>query len=144
MVRYTLLDNGFCVCEVDTLSGKDKQITFFFENAEAGSVLSVTYADKQYYRPLDNGYASVPAPTQSCRIKVCVLNDGNVLYETYLTAILYKDNVVVSCDLDDLQEQIRKTRKAIADLTKLNAELTEQVRELDDKLNKLYEGYDID
>ena len=145
MIRYKLLDNGFCVFEVE-IDDTCKELEFMIDGATNDAALTVRYVpqEREYFRPIENGKAKVPAPDRDCKMLVSVLKDGNVSHATSLNVIVLHNRIVVTYDLDEIQEMVTKSQQKITELSDENKRLDERITKCEERLEKFYEGYDIE
>ena len=102
------------------------------------------------YKILSDGLCGIEIDwlNGSTKVTVAVL-DGSVRAQRWFCEGFYANRlsgnaaVLIYPDDMDMQKKIAKLQEDVSDLTAANKELSDKYSELETKLNKLLEGYDI-
>lgn len=123
-----------------SFTGAPDKATAIFERSDGESA----------YRALSDGLCGIESEWLDGSIKVTVaVLDGSVraqrwFCESFCAKRLSGSGAVLIYPDDmDMQRKIAKLQEEVSDLTTANKELSDKYTELETKLNKLLEGYDI-
>lgn len=123
-----------------SFTGAPDKATVIFERGDGESA----------YRALSDGLCGIESDwlDGSMKVTVAVL-DGSVRAQRWFCESFYAKHikecggVLVYPDDMDMQKKIAELQEGVSDLAAVNRKLSDKYAELETKLNKLLEGYDI-
>lgn len=127
------------------------ELKFSFKNAPLNSTAIFERCDgESTYRDLHEGLCSIDSDwlNGSMKVTVAVL-DGSLREQRWFCEHFYArrckecEGVLIYPDDTDIQRKIVELQEDVSDLAASNKELSDKYSELEKKLNKLLEGYDI-
>lgn len=150
-MEYKLLNsnNGVIMTRAPELIGDMLYISFTGAPDKATAIFERSDGESAY-RALSDGLCGIKSDWLDGSIKVTVaVLDGSVRAQRWFcegfcakrltdcgAVIIYPDDM-------DMQKKIAKLQEEVSDLTAAKNELSDKYSELEAKLNKLLEGYDI-
>ena len=150
-MEYKLLNsnNGVIMTRAPELIGDMLYISFTGAPDKATAIFERSDGESAY-RALSDGLCGIESDwlNGSTKVTVAVL-DGSVRAQRWFCEGFYARHikecggVLVYPDDMDMQKKIAKLQEEVFDLTAAKNELSDKYSELETKLNKLLEGYDI-
>lgn len=150
-MEYKLLNsnNGVIMTRAPELIGDMLYISFTGAPDKATAIFERSDGESAY-RALSDGLCGIKSDWLDGSIKVTVaVLDGSVRAQRWFCEGFYAKRltdcgaVLIYPDDMDMQKKIAKLQEEVSDLTAANNELSDKYSELETKLNKLLEGYDI-
>lgn len=150
-MEYKLLNsnNGVIMTRAPELIGDMLYISFTGAPDKATAIFERSDGESAY-RALSDGLCGIESDWLDGSIKVTVaVLDGSVRAQRWFCEGFYAKRltdcgaVLIYPDDMDMQKKIAKLQEEVSDLTAANNELSDKYSELETKLNKLLEGYDI-
>ena len=150
-MEYKLLNsnNGVIMTRAPELIGDMLYISFTGAPDKATAIFERSDGESAY-RALSDGLCGIESDWLDGPMKVTVaVLDGSVRAQRWFCEGFYARHikecggVLVYPDDMDMQKKIAELQEDVSDLAAANRELSDKYAELETKLNKLLEGYDI-
>lgn len=149
MIEYKLLEKDGVILTRQAEIANNEVVVRFFGGSDDATAIFVSEEGKSFYRKLSNGTCEIPSEklNGSIKVTVAVLNGNTPLRKWHcegLKTIKLRDGgTLILPDDMNMPQKFVELRLECQNLQQSNERLEARVKELEERLEKLLEGYDL-
>ena len=141
-IRYRLQNQNYGTLYDFSPIVVDHDIMISFENATDGMTAKIV-SDAPYFCEIKNGVCRFKKSAFVGKIGVCVVSQGGTIPCTGLVAMKMGDAILLIPDATEISQRVSNTEREISNLLSKQKDIYEKYADLKNRIQKLFEGYNI-
>lgn len=141
-IRYRLQNQNYGTLYDFSPIIVENDIMISFENATNGMVAKIV-SDAPYFCEIKDGVCQFKKSALVGKISVCVVSQGGTIPCTGLVAMKRGDEILLIPDATEILQRVSNTEREISRLIRKQNDIDEKYADLKNRIQKLFEGYNI-